>query len=86
MPDLRIQQAQKHVAPVLAFLMPPLAFTAYTMAAWRLGADLHWLGEFVISKGLLSRWQVWLAIAIAAQVTVQQANRAGKASQPRSGA
>jgi hypothetical protein len=36
---------------------------------------LNWLGEFFIGKGLLSRWQVWLAIAIAIQLLQNQLNR-----------
>ncbi|MBI1787234.1 MAG: hypothetical protein HYR60_06740, partial [Acidobacteria bacterium] len=30
---------------------------------WRLAADLSWTGEFGISSGLFSHWQVWLTAA-----------------------
>jgi len=33
------------------------------LAAWRLGADLKWTGQFAISEGLFSHWQVWVAMA-----------------------
>jgi hypothetical protein len=76
-----ITPATRTIAPrefvrSLTSLVSPIAFTAYVMAAWRLGADMNWLGEFVISQGLLSRWQVWLALAVAAQICAQQLSRA----------
>jgi hypothetical protein len=52
---------------VLDLLVTPIVLTAYVFAAWRLGADLGWFGEFFITDGLLSRWQVWLAFAGMAQ-------------------
>ena len=68
---------QRRYAPVLGSLMTPFVLTGYVLAFWRLGADLNWLGEFFITKGLLSRWQVWLAIAIATQLLANQLNRLG---------
>jgi hypothetical protein len=66
--------------PLLAGqLMGPIALTGYILAAWRLGADMNWLGEFFISKGLLSKWQVWLALAAATQVAAAQMRRAARA-------
>jgi hypothetical protein len=79
-PKVRVPEAilkQRRYAPVLGFLMTPFALTGYVLAFWRLGADLNWLGEFFITKGLLSRWQVWLAIAIAMQLLANQLNRLG---------
>ena len=79
-PTVRVPEAilrQRRYAPVLGFLITPFALTGYVLAFWRLGADLNWLGEFFITKGLLSRWQVWLAIAIAAQLLANQLNRFG---------
>jgi hypothetical protein len=58
--------------------MTPVALVGYVLAFWRLGADLNWLGEFFISQGLFSRWQVWLAIAIVTQLVANQLNRAGQ--------
>ena|SRR5688500_16982194 len=79
-PKVQVREAilkQRRYAPVLGFLMTPFALTGYVLAFWRLGADLNWLGEFFITKGLLSRWQVWLAIAIATQLLANQLNRFG---------
>jgi hypothetical protein len=80
LPKERVREAilkQRRYGPVLGFLMTPFALTGYVLAFWRLGADLNWLGEFFITKGLLSRWQVWLAIAIATQLLANQLNRLG---------
>jgi len=41
----------------------PAALLAFTMAVWRIAADLHWTGDFFISSGILSHWQVWLVAA-----------------------
>lgn len=57
------------MAPLFHYLLKPVALLAYVLSAWRLGADLNWTGEFFISRGLLSHWQVWLALAIATQAT-----------------
>jgi hypothetical protein len=79
-PTVRVREAilkQRRYAPILGFLMTPFALTGYVLAFWRLGADLNWLGEFFITNGLLSRWQVWLAIAIATQIAANQLNRFG---------
>lgn len=53
---------------LLAQLLTPASFLAYMLALWRLGADLQWTGEFAISSGLFSHWQVWLALAALLQV------------------
>lgn len=66
----------KRYAAMLAYLLTPVALGGYVMAVWRLGADLNWLGEFFISKGLLSRWQVWLALAVATHAGAHYLNRA----------
>ncbi len=38
---------------------------------------MNWLDEFFIHNGLFSRWQVWLAIAIATQLAANHLNRVG---------
>jgi hypothetical protein len=68
----------KQFGPIVGQLMTPVALTGYLLAAWRLGADMNWLGDFFISKGLLSRWQVWLALAAATQVAANQMKRSGR--------
>jgi hypothetical protein len=41
---------------------------ALLAAFWRLGNDLDWTQRFVVSQGLFSHWQLWLALAILLQV------------------
>ncbi len=57
------------MAPLFSYLLKPVALVAYVLSVWRLGADLNWTGSFFIPSGLFSHWQVWLALAIATQVT-----------------
>jgi hypothetical protein len=79
-PSVDVREAilkQRRYAPVLGFLITPFALSGYVLAFWRLGADLNWLGEFFIKSGLFSRWQVWLALAIAMQILANQLNRFG---------
>ncbi len=57
------------MAPLLGYLLKPVALVAYVLSVWRLGADLNWTGGFFIPSGLFSHSQVWLALAIAMQVT-----------------
>ena len=60
-------KSKTEVAQIARYLMTPVALATYTLAAWRLGADMNWTGEFFVSKGLFSHWQVWLGLAIATQ-------------------
>ncbi|MGA7413131.1 MAG: hypothetical protein WBW33_21825 [Bryobacteraceae bacterium] len=53
----------KAFALALAALLTPASLAAFTMAIWRVAADLHWTGDFIISSGFLSHWQVWLIAA-----------------------
>lgn len=79
-PTVRFRQAiwkQRRYAPVFGYLMTPVALVGYVLAFWRLGADLNWLGDFFIASGFFSRWQVWLAIAIATHLAANYLNRLG---------
>jgi hypothetical protein len=60
-------KTNQEVGRLLRYLANPMSVAGYALAAWRVGADLNWTGEFFIEAGLLSHWQVWLAIAIAIQ-------------------
>jgi len=62
-------------ARILRFLMTPAAVAAYTLAAWRIGEDMNWTGEFFISSGLLSHWQVWIALGIGMQTAAGHLDR-----------
>ena len=48
---------------LLASFAAPCALVAFTMAFWRIAADLHWTGAFLIANGVFSHWQTWLASA-----------------------
>jgi hypothetical protein len=71
----KLIQRPRRLAPVVSYLMAPVALVGYMLAFWRLGADLNLVGEFFISQGLLSRWQVWLVLAILTQVAAKELNR-----------
>jgi hypothetical protein len=49
----RLQNAALAVASLLA----PSALMAFTIAVWKLAANLHWTGDFFVSSGL---WFCWL--------------------------
>lgn len=70
-----MERASQETAPVLGYLLTPVALIGYVLAVWRLAADLGWMGQFFISTGLLSHWQVWLAIAIAVHILASFLNR-----------
>jgi hypothetical protein len=73
----------KQYALALSWLLTPVTVTGYTFALWRLGADLKWTGDFFIPDGVLSRWQVWLALAIATQAAAHFLNnRSGSPATP----
>lgn len=71
-------QNGRHFILAFAALLQPAAVMAGVLAFWRFGADLQWTQEFAISNGLLSHWQVWLAIFIVLQGSVILLNRYGK--------
>ena len=45
-----------------------IALMALICAFWRLGCELNWIGEFAVTQGLFSHWQVWLAMAMLLQI------------------
>ncbi len=53
----------RRVALALSALLTPGAVMASALGLWRLAADMKWTGEFAISSGLFSHWQVWLTFA-----------------------
>jgi hypothetical protein len=63
----RTRGKERQIALALGSLLTPLAVMAAGLAAWRLGADLNWAGQFAISDGLFSHWQVWVAMAVILQ-------------------
>ncbi|MCS7024737.1 MAG: hypothetical protein NZV14_08035 [Bryobacteraceae bacterium] len=53
----------QHLAQAVGALLSPAAAVSLALAAWRLGSDIGITGEFVIAEGILSHWQVWVALA-----------------------
>jgi hypothetical protein len=56
------------LAYALASLLTPAAVLCIVVGLWRLLADLNITEEFAIQGGLLSHWQVWLALGVAVQL------------------
>lgn len=65
----RTRRSAQQVCALLAFVFTQAAFAGYVLAGWRLLADLDLLGQFFVSSGLLSRWQVWVALGVLMQMT-----------------
>jgi hypothetical protein len=63
------------LAPLLAALLTPASVVALTLAFWRLGADLSWTGQFAITAGMFSHWQVWMALAVGLQSSAMYFSR-----------
>lgn len=68
------------IATVAASLMTLMAISLVSLGLWRIGADLEWAGAFVISQGLLSHWQVWLAAAAVLQYAAWRLKKYAKAA------
>lgn len=63
---------------LFAALLTPVSMTGFVFAAWRLGADLGWAGDFIIANGPLSNWMVWVAIGAAVQACANTLKRLGE--------
>ncbi len=68
----------REFAAITAALLTPAAVVALVLGIWRLGYDLKWTGEFAISNGLFSHWQVWIATAVLLQTCASILNRYGR--------
>lgn len=68
----------RRLARTLSDWATPASVAACLFALWRLSADLNWIGGFAFSKGLLSHWQVWLAVAVLLQIFGSMLNRYGR--------
>ncbi len=68
----------RQLASVLAMFLSPAALMALVLGVWRLGSDLQWTGEFAISRGIFSHWQVWIAMAGLLETCAAILNRYGR--------
>lgn len=59
----------------LAAILTPASVLFIAFALWRIGADLGLAHEFLVSEGVLSRWQVWFAGAVVLQAGAFFLNR-----------
>jgi hypothetical protein len=62
-------------ASMSGLLLTLLAVIAGALGTWRLGVDPGWTSPFFIASGLLSRYQLWFAVAIASQTSAFILNR-----------
>lgn len=68
----------RRVALAVAALLWPAVLTAYVLGLWALGAEIQLTGTFGIAHGVFSRWQVWLAVAIALHLMTVGIGRYGR--------
>ncbi len=61
----RVQDTPRfqNLALAIASLLAPSALMTFTISIWSLAASLRWTGDFFVSRGLFSHWQVWLSTA-----------------------
>jgi hypothetical protein len=75
-----VRRRLRRTALGLAALMIPASLAAYALGFWRIAADLNLTGEFAISRGLFSHWQVWIALGAAIQGAALTLSRYGRRS------
>ena len=63
------------ILSVTAAFLTPFALMEGALGFWRLGADLGWTGAFFVTDGILSHWQVWIALSIFTQMVAVYLNR-----------
>lgn len=74
----RKRHKNRHVALALAALITPGGVMALVLAFWRLAADLKITGQFPITAGLFSHWQIWMVGGLALQWCAILLNRYGR--------
>ena len=68
----------RRLALAMGSLLVPTALMASVLGLWRLAADLKITGDFAISTGLLSHWQVWIASAVVLLFVARTLDRYGR--------
>jgi hypothetical protein len=69
------ESRSSQVALAFAAFLSPSAMMCGALALWRIGADLKLTGEFAITQGIFSRWQLWGVVALGLQVCAWTLNR-----------
>jgi hypothetical protein len=54
--------------PAISSFLTMIAVVCFIVGTWILCAGLGWAGEFILRQGMLSHWQVWMAMGVAAQL------------------
>src|ERR1700691_5895461 len=70
----------RHLASAAGALLIPASLMAYVLGFWRLASDMGLAAGFTV-VGLLSHWQVWIALAVLLQVNASILNRYGRAGE-----
>ena len=73
----KVDGKNRHLAVGAAALLAPAALMAAALAVWRICAEIGLTGEFAITEGLFSHWQMWLGIAVGLQGLSMILNRYG---------
>jgi hypothetical protein len=60
---------------ISGLVLTPVSVLAGVLGVWRLGEDLGWTSHFFKADGLLSRYQLWFAVAISARTSAFILNR-----------
>jgi len=78
-PELARKLARlRRLAGPAGALLTPAAVLALALGCWRLAADMNFTGQFAISGGLFSHWQVWIGLAVLLQALASRLNRYGR--------
>lgn len=78
---------KRRIAPftfIAAGLLRMTAVLCLMLALWRLTSDLGWTGEFFISDGFFSHWQVWLGITFVVSMLSFRLQRFSRPPEPTS--
>jgi hypothetical protein len=65
-------------AMAFAGLLTPAAVLCFVMGLWGVLADTGFAKQFVFEDGLLSHWQVWLALGVLVQAVGIALDKYGK--------
>jgi hypothetical protein len=67
----------RRTAGAAGALLTPASVAALALGFWRLAADLDLTGQFAITGGLFSHWQVWIGLAVILQTCASRLSRYG---------
>lgn len=65
----------RKLAQTVSHYLTPASIASSIVALWCLATDLKFTGRFGLPAGILSRWQVWMGMAIVFQVLASRLNR-----------